>query len=61
MVWRIILALVIVLAAFAGSTWVGSTGLLHTLGPVARAKRLHWIPVLIQERFWLSRGCGRSC
>jgi hypothetical protein len=35
MLWRILFALVIVLAAFAGSTWVGSTGLLHTLGPDA--------------------------
>lgn len=35
MIWRMLAALAIVLFAFAGSSWVGSTGLLHTLGPDA--------------------------
>jgi len=35
MIWRFFIALLLVAAAFVGSTWVGSTGMLHTLGPDA--------------------------
>jgi iron complex transport system permease protein len=35
MIWRFFIALRLVAAAFVGSTWVGSTGMLHTLGPDA--------------------------